>query len=336
MSNERRIQIATEQGRIDGEWTDPFWVRDYIPEPEPEPEPQPEPDPVPPPPPPSTADVPWVIPTPTLYTRPPTVKVNLPTSVGPDPELPSIDPRDAGVATLAGDGLWRMTRGWNAAAEGASLGFGEGRLDLNGAEVSGFTLKATTGGHGVLWGGVATDFTIDCKGSGVLNVIKGNDNTVVRRFEVLDYVGDALKVGGEGDLMVSDGYITTDPTAPPTGKHIDGLQAFRRCKVSAQRIVIDWRHMGSVQGTTAPLFLHDHDGAGPDAFIRDWLILNPGGTWGTVRISTSGDVDIDRVQIIGDRKGNVKQPSNLAPRQLVWGVRFPNLFNDVPGAADYR
>ena len=97
--------------------------------------------------------------------------------------------------------------------------------------------------------------------------------------------------------------------------------------------MIDWNGAGTIANTTGALFTQDNGAL----VARDILILDPGGTWQTIRLSGTGHHDVARIQVVGSRGANAGNGS-LAPTALVKitnGSGTFNLINNVPGAADW-
>ena len=273
--------------------------------------------------------VPWVVPGGVG------VAVALPQGVlGPRTGV-AVDPASVSGVSFAG-GVWTMNRDWDEVRDGGYLDFGAAALRPNGHSVRGFRIEVpagVAGGHLIDGGGEVGWFEVS-------NPSRHEHNSFIRHsmhahhYIARGVVGDAIKVG-EGSAHHHDAYIEMDVRpGGATDKHYDGVQVFNRGTLRLERVVIEWADAGVIANTTGALFTQE-SGA---LFSRDVLVLNPGGTWQPVRLSGSGDHDVDRIQVIGQRRSNNNSPAKLAPTAAVKvtnGSGTFTLWNGVAGAADW-
>jgi len=249
----------------------------------------------------------------------------------------AVDPRQVDGVSWTGS-AWKMERDWDEVTDGGYLDFGAAALDVNGRRVLGFRIEVPQpetipSGHVIDGGGEIGYFEIT-------NPERYPVNSYIRRIDLaynyvaLGVVGDAVKIG-TGRAVHRDAYIEMD--VPPGGaddKHYDGIQVFGSGVAELDRIVIDWNDAGTTANTTGAIFTQD------DAALtaRDVVVMNPGGTWQTIRLSGRGPHDVDEVQVVGAQRSNVNQPDKLAPTALVkitnGSDRF-TLYNEVPDASDW-
>ena len=242
----------------------------------------------------------------------------------------------ANVAGIVRTGnIWKMERDWDETRDGGFLDFGEGSLDVNGRTVEGFVIEVPEGlgaGHVIDGGGTVGYFEIT-------NPDRHSHNSYIRvidrahHYTATGVVGDAIKVP-EGYAHHHDAVIIMDVRpGGPNDKHYDGAQVFANGSARLERIVIDGNGAGTIANTTGALFTQDNG-----ALVAcDILILDPGGTWQTIRLSGSGHHDVARIQVVGSRGANAGNGS-LAPTALVKitnGSGTFNLINNVTGAADW-
>lgn len=246
-----------------------------------------------------------------------------------------VDPREVDQISWTGTG-WRMDRDWDELVDGGFLDLGAASLELNGHTVLGFRIEVPSGiesGHVIDGRGTAGFFRVTNPNRFPHNSsLRGLD--LAYNYHLSGVVGDAIKVG-EGSSAHRDAVIEMD-VAPggPDDKHYDGVQVFNRGMLRLERVVIEWADAGVIANTTGALFTQQ-SGA---LFSRDLLVLNPGGTWQPVRLSGSGDHDVDRIQLIGQRRPNNNSPDKLAPTAAVKitnGSGTFTVWNGVAGAADW-
>lgn len=267
------------------------------------------------------------------------VLVELPQGqIGAPEELPMHDPVVVGAAAFDPSlKMYTMLRDWDYQKEGGVLNFGYGRIDGNQYIIDGAYLEAASGGGGVMFDGSFRHTTVVGVGDVVECVDGMQGGTEVSHCAFLNITGDIFKGGRNTSMSITDCFASA-AVSPTTTKHQDGIQVHdartgaNGGHVYARRLVIDWRNGGTKGGTTAPIFLEGSSYGDLD----DILVLNPGGTWSVMRSSHARHT-LGEIQIIGEQLPNYKDPSKLAPRELIWGpARWRNVINDVPNTQDYK
>ncbi len=278
---------------------------------------------------PPQAGAPWSIPSGS------DVAVALPQGqLGPRTATP-IDPATISGISYSG-GVWTMNRDWDETVDGGYLDFGAAALRPDGHRVLGFRIEVpanVAGGHLIDGGGEVAWFEVS-------NPDQNSHNSFIRHamyahhYIARGVVGDAIKVG-QGSAHHHDAYIEMD--VRPGGssdKHYDGVQVFNQGDLRLERIVIEWADAGVFANTTGALFTQQNAAV----HARDLLVLNPGGTWQPVRLSGSGSHDVDRIQVIGERRPNNNSPDKLAPTAAIKVTNGSGTFtvwNEVAGADDW-
>ena len=271
------------------------------------------------------------------WTLPPgsNVVINLPTGTLGVRETPSISAAAAGIP-LSG-GIYTMNRNWDDVVEGAHLNFGAARLNVNGRQVLGFKIEVPNG--------ISATHLIDGNGEiGYFEISNPNQythnsqirgNLVCHHYIARGVVGDCQKVGTNTVQEHYDAYVEMDVRpGGATDKHYDGAQVFFNGDCRMERIVVEWGDAGTIANTTGALFTQNT----ARLYARDFLVLNPGGTWQPIRLSGTGPHDCDDMQVIGQREPNNNSPDKLAPTHCVKITNGSGTFtlqNDVPGAGSF-
>lgn len=282
----------------------------------------------PPPSEPPSGDVPWTLPAGS------TVVVNLPGGTLGVREASSVSPESQGIT--ASGGIYTMNRNWDDVVEGAYLDFGAARLNVNGKQVLGFKIEIPNG--------ISSNHLIDGAGEiGYFEISNPNQyshnsqirgNLVCHHYIAKGVVGDCQKVGTNTTQEHYDAYVEMD--VRPGGaqdKHYDGAQVFFNGNCTMERIVVEWGEAGTIANTTGALFTQNT----ASLYCRDFLVLNPAGTWQPIRLSGSGTHNCDDMQVIGPRGPNNNQGS-LAPTYCVKITNGSGTFtlqNDCPGSGDF-
>jgi hypothetical protein len=229
-----------------------------------------------------------------------------------------------------------MRRDWDEEIEGGYLDFGSAALDVNGHVLLGFRIEVPPG----LDNGNVVDRAKEVGYFEITNPEQNPHNSYLNRVELahhylaLGVVGDAIKVG-EGHSSHHDAYIAMNVLpGGPDDKHYDGAQIFRSGSAELARIVIDWNNAGTIANTTGAIFTHDE----ASLTAHDIVVLRPGGTWQTIRLSGRGPHELDDIQVFGVQAPNNLQEGSRAPTALVKIANLAEpftLYNEVPGAQDW-
>lgn len=284
------------------------------------------------PPAPPSGDAPWTLPAGS------NVVVNLPSGSLGVRTASSVSPESVGIT--ASGGVYTMNRNWDESVEGSYLEFGANRLNVNGKQILGFRIEVPnniTSNHLIDGNGEIGYFEIRNPGQYSHNShIRGGKGgaLVCHHYIARGVVGDCQKVGTDTRQEHYDAYVEMDVRpGGATDKHYDGAQVFFNGDCVMERIVVEWNEAGTIANTTGALFTQNT----AKLYARDFLVLNPGGTWQPVRLSGSGAHDCDNFQVIGPQGANngTGKPAPSYCVKITNGSGTFTLQNDCPGSADF-